>query len=192
VGEVREQCTFEGCDKPQHGNKLCNGHHKQKKADRELTPLRVIHTNLSDQLDAHTDKTGECWIWIAFKDIHGYGKQTWRGKSCWAYRLAYENRYGPIPKGKHIDHICRNTSCVRPEHLRVATQKQNMENLSVIRAKSGYLGVFRDRKRWRAQVCHNRVLHVRYGFATPEEAAVAVREMRLELFTHNAKDRGQS
>lgn len=189
---MREQCIFEGCVKPQHGHGLCDGHRKQQRSGRPLKPLRVIYENLGDQLDAHTDKSGDCWKWTAFKDVHGYGKQTWRGKSCWAYRLAYENRYGPIPAGKRIDHICRNPSCVKPEHLRLATPKQNMENLSVIRAKSGYLGVFRDRNRWRAQVGHNRVLHIRYGFSTAEEAAVAVREMRLELFTHNAADRGQS
>jgi len=30
-----------------------------------------------------------------------------------------------LPNGMHVDHICRNRLCVRPDHLRVVTPKVN-------------------------------------------------------------------
>ena len=42
-----------------------------------------------------------------------------------AHRVAYENAYGSIPDGLHIDHLCRVRSCVNPIHLEAVTQKEN-------------------------------------------------------------------
>lgn len=32
---------------------------------------------------------------------------------------------GPIPQGLHLDHLCRNTRCVNPDHLEPVTPKVN-------------------------------------------------------------------
>jgi hypothetical protein len=56
----------------------------------------------------------------------GYGK-FWRdGKTVSAHRVAYELFVGPIPAGMQIDHLCRNRLCVRPEHLQLATVRENL------------------------------------------------------------------
>jgi hypothetical protein len=68
-----------------------------------------------------TMPTSPCIAWDGYLDRYGYGKRGGR----LAHRLAYEQRFGPIPKGLQIDHRCRNRSCVNVEHLEVVTQREN-------------------------------------------------------------------
>ena len=42
-----------------------------------------------------------------------------------AHRFVWEALVGPIKK-KTLDHLCRNRSCVRPSHLREATNRENL------------------------------------------------------------------
>lgn len=48
------------------------------------------------------------------------------GKNIYAHRWFYERKYGKIPEGKVIDHLCRNKSCVNTEHLEAVTIKENV------------------------------------------------------------------
>ena len=67
---------------------------------------------------------GDCWIWTASKDRLGYGK--FGRPSVLAYRFSYELHRGKIPSGLELDHLCRNPSCVNPEHLEAVTHRVNM------------------------------------------------------------------
>lgn len=70
-------------------------------------------------------KTKDCWIWSACKNPFGYGT-FYLKKLMRAHRVSYEISYGSIPNNLTIDHLCRNTSCVRPEHLEAVTQRENV------------------------------------------------------------------
>lgn len=110
-----------------------------------------------------------------------------------AHRLSYKFTRGPIPDGMQIDHICHNRACVNPEHLRLATNKQNMENPAGLRVDntSGHQGVTWDRScgKWKANVHHNGRNVSAGRYASKEAAAQAVARKRCELFTHNDADR---
>jgi hypothetical protein len=68
-----------------------------------------------------------CWIWNGPKDKRlGYGCAQHNGQSIKAHRLVYEAVVGKIPDGLVVDHLCRVTSCVNPDHLEPVTQRENL------------------------------------------------------------------
>lgn len=68
----------------------------------------------------------ECWVWLWCKDRAGYGRTILHKKQMLAHRAAYEILVGPIPAGLVIDHLCRNSSCVNPNHLEPVTDRVNI------------------------------------------------------------------
>lgn len=71
-----------------------------------------------------------CWLWMGVVGNHGYGvvSFTRKPKTLWAlaHRLSYEEFIGPIPKGLHIDHLCRVRCCINPQHLEPVTCAENL------------------------------------------------------------------
>lgn len=68
-----------------------------------------------------------CWIWDSeVNKSHGYGMFLLNGKYVRAHRVSYELFKGPIPKGLHIDHLCRVKCCVNPDHLEAVTNRVNV------------------------------------------------------------------
>lgn len=57
-----------------------------------------------------------CHIWEGALDGHGYGQRRHNGKLASAHRVAYEEEFGPIPEGLHLDHLCRVVQCIRADH----------------------------------------------------------------------------
>jgi len=86
-------------------------------------------TSVRERLALRTAVDGECWIWQGAKRPSGYGvigvHQDGKHTVKSTHRVAYELAVGPIPEGLHIDHICSNKACVRPEHLRAVQQQAN-------------------------------------------------------------------
>lgn len=66
-----------------------------------------------------------CMIWLGGK-TNGYGRFKVDRLLARAHRVAYALRVGPIPLGQQLDHLCRNRSCVRPDHLEAVTQQENI------------------------------------------------------------------
>jgi len=145
-----------------------------------------------DKVDFSAGVDG-CWIWTAYRDRDGYGVFNLDGRRQKAHRLAYEWSTGQQLGDLQVDHICHNPACVRPDHLRTATNKENAEHRGGAQrnSRSGVRGVFWDKRkrRWRALVGHHgKNINVGY-FDSLAEAEAAVRAKRLELFTHNDVDR---
>lgn len=148
---------------------------------------------LSEKLASLTLKSDACWVWNGTIQQHGYGTLTHEGKRIYAHRASYEVANGPIPTGRRIDHICHNESCIKPDHLRVATVKQNAENFGGLMTSnnSGYRGVYRHTQtgRWSVQVTHNGRRYSGGLHADIEDANAAAIALRTKLHTHNDLDR---
>ncbi len=75
------------------------------------------------------NKTASCWIWTGCRTLAGYGHIRLHGRKSpmvYAHRFSYESTFGSIPDGKELDHLCRNTLCVNPNHLEPVSHRQNM------------------------------------------------------------------
>jgi hypothetical protein len=70
------------------------------------------------------DENG-CWVWQLFINVGGYGAVRKDGKQYLAHRLAYIEKYGDIPSGLQLDHLCRNRRCINPDHLEPVTHATN-------------------------------------------------------------------
>lgn len=66
-----------------------------------------------------------CWTWVG-STRKQYGRIQVDGRAVVAHRFAYELLVGPIPEGKTLDHLCRNTLCVNPDHLEPVTLEENI------------------------------------------------------------------
>lgn len=150
----------------------------------------------------YVNKTKDCWLWTGGVTSNGYGNfRDGNSKQVAAHVFAYQLLVGSILENHYLDH--RHTcpkNCVNPEHLRVATNKQNQENrargANSDNKSTGILGVHRyvDRNRYRVIVRHNGKIY--YGGSFPldelDEAEQAAIALRNRLFTHNDKDRSAS
>ena len=76
-------------------------------------------------------KTSTCWNWIASKGPDGLGRISAgrRGRApLVASRVSWELANGRIPDNHCVIQTCRNTSCVRPEHLRLVARGGSIED----------------------------------------------------------------
>lgn len=87
---------------------------------KKISPLARFYTKFS------IDENG-CWIWTGAKMKNGYGRfGAGHNQVRFAHRWIYEQIHGKLSDGLVIDHLCRNPSCVNPEHLEAVTQRENI------------------------------------------------------------------
>jgi hypothetical protein len=97
------------------------------------------YQNLKDRILAHVyhEVDDGCWIWTGKHNrSNGYPCLTARvpGRrspvNLYVHRLSPHilgDRARPVGPQYHVDHWCRNPSCVNPAHLRVVMPKTNLE-----------------------------------------------------------------
>lgn len=78
---------------------------------------------------ARVSKTDTCWLWTGEIKNRGYGTVTVAGRPKYAHRIAYELAYGPMLPGLQCLHRCDTPACVRPEHLFLGTQGDNIRDM---------------------------------------------------------------
>lgn len=116
-----------------------------------------------------------CWEWQACKNKDGYGVFSFGSRPIEAHRIALLLSKGlPLTATNHknhTDHVCRNHSCVNPEHLEIVSSRENVKrgnthaakthcinghNLSHARVKTDWQGTRRI-----CQIC-NRIAVAKY------------------------------
>ena len=72
-----------------------------------------------------------CWEWhgcrLSQEPKRNYGI-AWNGYDIRAHRYSWELTNGPVPAGMHVLHRCDNPPCVRPDHLFLGTQGDNLRD----------------------------------------------------------------
>jgi hypothetical protein len=86
------------------------------------------HVPLRDRLfqKVHICQRTDCWIWMGRLDHHGYGQMSVKDGMVRAHRVSFELHNGPIPDGMKVRHTCDNQRCVRPTHLELGAQLDNI------------------------------------------------------------------
>jgi len=136
------------------------------------------------------EKTDGCWLWRGCILKTGYGafylKKNGVRKSMRAHRVAYELVVGPIADGLTLDHLCRVTTCVNPQHLEPVTLAENIRRAVRPTCKRGHPKVAGDRQCRTCQAPFAAAAKKRYA----EKNADALREYyRLRACAKRAKAR---
>lgn len=79
----------------------------------------------------------QCWVWMAGRVNGKYG-QYLHLEGTLAHRRVWIGARGPIPEKYTVDHLCRNTLCVRPDHLECVTNAENVsrsDSVSAVNAR---------------------------------------------------------
>ena len=91
----------------------------------------MISDRIADKIDV-----ADCWQWTGVTTRLGYGSVSVDGITKSAHRVVYEALVGPVPPECGLDHLCRNRSCVNPDHLEPTTHRENVLRGEGIAAKN--------------------------------------------------------
>lgn len=114
-----------GCGKRiNNRNKQCKVCYKASPEHRQRISLmaRGLAVDPSLRYWPKVHITDGCWNWLGHIDRYGYGE--FRGNvTRKAHRYGFYLAFGYLPES--VDHLCCNTQCVRPDHLRDLSPSEN-------------------------------------------------------------------
>lgn len=123
----------------------------------------------------------------------GYVSIKINGRQYKAHRLAWFYVHGEDPGDHEIDHkdLRKGNNCIG--NLRLATRKQNNENMPTPKNNtSGIRGVSHQKQDniWTAYIYHNKKRIHLGSFRSVESAALVRRKAEIQMFTHSGIKEG--
>lgn len=97
-------------------------------ANRNRFKKRTLDIVLAN---ATQDQKG-CLVWNGRKNADGYGSVKFKNKESLVHRLSWSfHNKQDIPKDLCVIHSCDNPPCINPQHLRIATQQENIRDMDI-------------------------------------------------------------
>ena len=125
---------------------------------------------LAERFWAKVTKTESCWYWTGYCHRRsGYGHVRVGPRMARAHRIAWELSHGPIPDGLDVLHSCDNPPCVRPDHLFLGTQLDNIAD----REAKGRGGAAHGEHHGRAKLTEAQVRQIRARATEPRGVLAA-------------------
>lgn len=149
---VRRECLEVGCSRAPRAFGMCTSHRLRRAHTGEIP--KVVQQPVRDDVWSRVDAGGDCWVWTGDKSKVASGAYYGiiattngdRRTRTGAHRFIYELLVGAIPAGLQIDHLCRNTLCVNPDHLEAVPGAVNV-----------------NRMPWNSYIKNSRKTHCKYG-----------------------------
>lgn len=109
-----------------------------------------------------------CWEWTGNKYVGGYGQYSSGYRKYQAHRLMWTCQNGEIPSGAVVMHNCDNKLCVRPSHLILGSQKENMRDMIKKKRDRFYfkLNPPHGERNSNSKLSENDVIEIRRTFAS--------------------------
>ncbi|MBB5748585.1 HNH endonuclease signature motif containing protein [Micrococcus sp. TA1] len=185
-------CSIEGCSEPikVKSRGWCNKHYKRWRAYG--TPEGRASRTARFWERVNKSAPNGCWEWTG-QTNNGYGRLSWGPRMDYAHRIAFRLVNGSIPHAFEIDHICHNTICVNPSHLRLANRSENQQNMRGPNRNTttGVRGVSYIKSRGVYQ-CHGSINGKSVGlgyFTTLDAATEFIAEWRRENYPFSDMDK---
>lgn len=110
------------------------------------------------------NKTNNCWEWMGGLFNTGYGGFKLDKKMQKAHRVSWELNNGKIPEEVCVLHKCDNRKCVRPNHLFLGTQSDNIKDM-ISKGRDNLTVGTPGEKNGRAKLTDNKVDAIRKMYA---------------------------
>lgn len=134
---MKKQCdecniVFQG----RSSSRFCSRPCKAKADSRRLLRTKEQET---ESFWSHVEKTESCWIWrgkTGTSSGYEYGLCNFENVRQLTHRVSWKIHFGEIPDGLFVCHHCDNPPCVRPDHLFLGTNSDNVKDMVVKKRNS--------------------------------------------------------
>lgn len=133
VYKIREYRACKVCHRASIARSAARSRAKRDHAERLLAPDVARFVKKFEVVESG------CWEWRAATQGTGYGVFAIAGTNRLAHRVSLRHYRGDFDDILDVDHLCRNPSCVNPDHLEAVSHVENMArgewmNAAVLRA----------------------------------------------------------